>query len=217
MCAIVYRGCLRTARQMSLMPALALAIPRWRQSLQTLVIAPRDAATTAFGGVALLVALGDTFTKQIAMTLVPSSGMTLGVLPDRIRLLPVLNDQAAFGIGLGTYTWEINVVVTLATIILIMRVCRDLAAIDPWAPRILGLIAGAALGNLISLTLSPGGVPDFIAVALAGGGELVMNFADIAAYLGIVLMGKLVVSILRAMRQSKQWDPRVRRAQLLGE
>jgi hypothetical protein len=60
-------------------------------------------------------------------------------------------------------------------------------------------------------------VPDFIAVALSGGGEIVMNFADIAAYLGIVLMGKLVVSILRAMRQSKQWDPRVRRAQLLGE
>jgi len=202
---------------MSLMPALALAIPRWRQSLQTLVIAPRDAATTAFGGVALLVALGDTFTKQIAMALVPANGMSLGTLTDRVRLLPVLNDQAAFGIGLGTYTWEINVVVTVATILLIMRVCRDLAAIDPWAPRILGLIAGAALGNLISLTLSPGGVPDFIAVRLAGGGEIVMNFADIAAYLGLALMGKLVLSILRAMRENNKWDPRVRRARLLGK
>ena len=202
---------------MSLLPALALAIPRWRQSLQTLVIAPRDAATTAFGGVALLVALGDTFTKQIAMALVPTAGMSLGVLPDRIRLLPVLNDQAAFGIGLGTYTWEINVVVTVATILLIMRVCRDLAAVDPWAPRILGLIAGAALGNLISLTLSPGGVPDFIAVTVAGGREIVMNLADIAAYVGIALMGKLVVSILRAMRDKGEWDPRTRRARLLGE
>lgn len=202
---------------MRLMPALALAIPRWRQSLQTLVIAPRDAATTAFGGVALLVALGDTFTKQIAMALVPAGGTTLGVLPERIRLLPVLNDQAAFGVGLGTYTWEINVVVTVATILLIMRVCRDLAALDPWAPRILGLIAGAALGNLISLTLSPGGVPDFIAVTITGDREIVMNFADIAAYLGIALMGKLVVSILRAMREGKEWDPRTRRARLLGE
>ena len=202
---------------MSLLPALALAIPRWRQSLQTLVIAPRDAATTAFGGVALLVALGDTFTKQIAMALVPTAGMSLGVLPDRIRLLPVLNDQAAFGIGLGTYTWEINVVVTVATILLIMRVCRDLAAVDPWAPRILGLIAGAALGNLISLTLSPGGVPDFIAVTVAGGREIVMNLADISAYVGIALMGKLVVSILRAMRDKGEWDPRTRRARLLGE
>jgi len=202
---------------MSLLPALALAIPRWRQSLQTLVIAPRDAATTAFGGVALLVALGDTFTKQIAMALVPTAGISLGVLPDRIRLLPVLNDQAAFGIGLGTYTWEINVVVTVATILLIMRVCRDLAAVDPWAPRILGLIAGAALGNLISLTLSPGGVPDFIAVTVAGGREIVMNLADNAAYVGIALMGKLVVSILRAMRDKGEWDPRTRRARLLGE
>ena len=202
---------------MSLMPALALAIPRWRQSIQTLVIAPRDAATTAFGGVALLVALGDTFTKQIAMALVPAGGMTLGVLPDRIRLLPVLNDQAAFGIGLGTYTWEINVLVTLATIVLIMRVCQDLAAVDPWAPRILGLIAGAALGNLISLTLSPGGVPDFIALTIGGGREIVMNFADIAAYLGLVLIGKLVVSILRAMKERREWDPRVRRAKLIGQ
>ena len=201
---------------MGLQPALAPAIPRWRQSLQTLVVAPHDPATTAFGGVALLVALGDTLTKQIAMTLVPASGTTLGVLPDRIRLLPVLNDQAAFGIGLGTYTWEINVVVTLATIILIMRVCRDLAALDPWAPRILGLIAGAALGNLISLTISPSGVPDFLAVTIWGGREIVANFADIAAYLGIALMGKLVLSILRAMRDAKQWDPRVRRAKLLG-
>ena len=202
---------------MSLMPALAVAIPRWRQSIQTLVIAPRDAATTAFGGVALLVALGDTFTKQIAMALVPAGGMSLGVLPDRIRLLPVLNDQAAFGVGLGTYTWEINVVVTLATILLIMRVCKDLAAVDPWAPRILGLIAGAALGNLISLTLSPGGVPDFIAVGIGGGAEIVMNFADIAAYLGIVLMLKLVVSILRAMKARREWDPRVRRAKIIGQ
>jgi len=200
---------------MSLMPSLALAIPRWRQSLQTLVIAPRDAATSAFGGVALLVALGDTLTKQIAMALVPASGMTLGVLPDRIRLLPVLNDQAAFGIGLGTYTWEINVLVTLATIVLIMRVCKDLAAVDPWAPRILGLIAGAALGNLISLTISPSGVPDFLALTI-GGSEVVMNFADIAAYLGLALMAKLVVSILRAMRAGKEWDPRTRRARLLG-
>jgi lipoprotein signal peptidase len=202
---------------MSLMPALALAIPRWRQSIQTLVIAPRDAATTAFGGVALLVALGDTFTKQIAMALVPASGASLGVLPDRIRLLPVLNDQAAFGIGLGTYTWEINVVVTVATILLIMRVCKDLAAVDPWAPRILGLIAGAALGNLISLTLSPGGVPDFIAVTIWGGREIVMNFADIAAYLGLALIGKLVVSILRAMKERREWDPRVRRARVMGQ
>jgi lipoprotein signal peptidase len=201
---------------MGLQRALAPAIPRWRQSLQTLVIAPRDPATTAFGGVALLVALGDTLTKQLAMTLVPASGTTLGVLPDRIRLLPVLNDQAAFGIGLGTYTWEINVVVTLATIILIMRVCRDLAALDPWAPRILGLIAGAALGNLISLTISPSGVPDFLAVTIWGGREIVANFADIAAYLGIAMMGKLVLSILRAMRDAKQWDPRARRAKLLG-
>lgn len=201
---------------MSMMSTLAPAIPRWRQSLQTLIIAPRDKATTAFGGVALLVALGDALTKQIAMTLVPASGTTLGVLPDRIRLLPVMNDQAAFGIGLGTYTWEINVIVTIGTVLLIMRVCRDLAAVDPWAPRILGLLSGAALGNLISLTLSPAGVPDFIAITLTGGREIIMNFADIAAYLGLALMGRLVWSILKAMKQAREYGPQARRARLMG-
>lgn len=200
---------------MNIGAAVALAIPRWRRSIQTLVIAPRDAATTAFGGVALLVAFGDILTKQLAMTLLPASGTTLGFLPDRLRLLPVLNDQAAFGVGLGTYTWEINVVVTLATIVLIMCVCRDLAALDPWAPRILGLIAGAALGNLMSLTMNPGGVPDFLALTIGGGREIVMNFADIAAYLGLVLLGRLVWRIVHAMRESKRWDPRTRRARLL--
>ena len=199
---------------MNIGAAVALAIPRWRQSIQTLVIAPRDAATTAFGGVALLVAFGDILTKQLAMTLLPAGGTTLGFLPERLRLLPVLNDQAAFGVGLGTYTWEINVVVTLATFLLIMWVCRDLAALDPWAPRILGLIAGAALGNLISLTMTPGGVPDFLALTIGGGQEIVMNLADIAAYLGLVLMARLTWSILRAMREAKRWDPRTRRETL---
>ncbi len=202
---------------MNIGSAVALAIPRWRQSLQTLVIAPRDPATTAFGGVALLVALGDTLTKQIAMTMLPTGGTSLGFLPDRFRLLPVLNDQAAFGIGLGSYTWEINVVVTLATVVLIMCVCRDLAAIDPWAPRILGLIAGAALGNLISLTISPAGVPDFMAVTIGGGREIVMNFADIAAYLGLALMAKIAWRLVQAMREARQWDPRTRRARLFEE
>ncbi len=201
---------------MSMLSALAPAIPRWRQSLQTLIVAPRDTATTAFGGVALLVALGDTLTKQIAMNLVPASGATLGFLPDRIRLLPVMNDQAAFGIGLGTYTWEINVIVTVATIALIMGVCRDLAAVDPWAPRILGLLSGAALGNLISLTLSPGGVPDFIAITLMGGREIIMNLADMAAYLGIALIGRLVWSILKAMKEAKKYGPQARRGRLMG-
>ena len=200
---------------MNIAAAVALAIPRWRQSVQTLVIAPRDAATTAFGGVALLVAFGDILTKQLAMTLLPVGGTTLGLLPDRLRLLPVLNDQAAFGVGLGTYTWEINVVVTLATIVLIMCVCRDLAALDPWAPRILGLVAGAALGNLISLTMTPGGVPDFLALTVGGGREIVMNLADIAAYLGLALMTKLAWSIIRAMREARKWDPRTRRERLL--
>jgi lipoprotein signal peptidase len=195
---------------MNIMPAFAPAIRRWRPSLQTLVVVPREPAMTAFGNIALFVALGDTLTKQLAFTLLPTEGASLGVFGDDLRLVPVLNDQAAFGVGLGAYTWHINLAVTLATIGLIMAVCRELAAIDPWAPRILGLIAGAAGGNAISLLISPGGVPDFIAFATRDGGELVMNFADVAAYLGVALTARLVYSIVRAMRARSQLIERAR-------
>ena len=189
---------------MNIMPAFAPAIRRWRPSLQTLVVVPREPAMTAFGNIALFVALGDTLTKQLALTLLPADGASIGFFADGLRLVPVLNDQAAFGVGLGAYTWHINLAVTLATIGLIMAVCRELAAIDPWAPRILGLIAGAAGGNAISLLVSPGGVPDFIAFATRDGGEIVMNFADVAAYLGVALTARLIYSIVRAMNERRK-------------
>jgi lipoprotein signal peptidase len=188
---------------MNIMPTLAPAIRRWRPSLQTLVVVPSEPAMTAFGNIALFVALGDTLTKQLAVTYLPASGTTLGVLTERLRLLPVVNDQAAFGVGLGPYTWEINLALTLATIALVMTVCRELAAIDAWAPRILGLIAGAAGGNAISLLVSPTGVPDFIAFTTSRGTEVVMNFADIAAYLGVALTGRLAYSLIRAIRAQR--------------
>ena len=46
----------------------------------------------------------------------------------------------------------------LSAIILIAPTCRDLARIDAWAPCTLGLIAGGAGGNLVSLLTSPAGV-----------------------------------------------------------
>ena len=39
----------------------------------------------------------------------------------------------------------------------------------------------------------------------------------VAVLLGLVLIGKLVVSILRAMKERREWDPRVRRARMMGQ
>jgi lipoprotein signal peptidase len=185
---------------MNLVPAIAPAIRRWRPTLETLIIAPRERFASGFGIVALMVLAGDALTKELAIRILPSGGASIGLLDDTIRFVPLHNDQAALGLSLGAYTWHVGVVLLVATILLVVRVCRELGAVDPWAPRILGLIAGAACGNLFSLILSPAGVPDFIALDVGGGREVVMNLADIAAYVGLVLLGRTAWMIVQRLR-----------------
>ena len=167
----------------------------------------RDRHLTTLTAVALVVLLGDLATKELAVALFADGGASLGalgrLLGERVRLTVVANDQSAFGIALGPHTWGINVALTLGAILLILPVCRELARLDPRAPRALGLIAGAAGGNLVSMLVSPAGVPDFIAIEHAGGRELVLNVADVAAYTGLVLMVPLGLAVLRRVREAR--------------
>jgi lipoprotein signal peptidase len=167
----------------------------------------RNRHLTTFTAVALAVVLGDLVTKQLALALVADGGASLGALGhligERVRLVLVANSQSAFGIALGPHTWGINVALTLGAILLAAPVCRELASLDASAPRSLGLIAGAAGGNLLSLVSSPNGVPDFIAIDRGAGHELVLNLADVAAYAGLALMLPLGLAILRRLREAR--------------
>jgi lipoprotein signal peptidase len=158
-----------------------------------------------FTAVALLVVLGDLVTKELAVWLLADGGASLGAfgraLGDRVRFTLLANTQGAFGMSLGPHTWSVNVGLTLAAIVLMAPVCRDLARVDASAPRSLGLIAGAAGGNLVSLVTSTRGVTDFIAIEHGAGRELVLNFADVAAYSGLVLMVPLGLAIVRRLRE----------------
>jgi len=104
---------------------------------------------------ATTVAFIDLTTKQIAAARLGLHG-TLRLPPfDGVRLAVVLNDQSAFGVSLGRYTWHINLALTVVALLLAVVLCRTLAALDTWAPVMLGLVAGAAIGNLASLITSP--------------------------------------------------------------
>jgi len=150
--------------------------------------------------VASTVALADLATKQLAEDLLGfTDTVPLPLLGPAVRLLVVLNDQAAFGISLGPLTWEINFVLTAVALCLTMFLCRSLSSIDRWAPVMLGLVAGAATGNLASLILSPGGVPDFIAVR-GSNGDIVFNLADMAAVAGLIMLGRTLWLVGRAIR-----------------
>ena len=151
--------------------------------------------------VATLVAIGDLVTKQIAV-------VWIGTLEPRasslIRFGVVHNDKGAFGLTVGNYTWELSLALTLAAIALIIPVAKDLARIDDRAPTALGLIAGGAIGNLVSLLVSRAGVVDFIAIQGANGVGIVLNAADVAAYAGVVMLARTAAKVIAAIRRNRE-------------
>lgn len=163
----------------------------------------------AFAGSAALVVICDLASKQIAVSSLAGREVPIAPLGDVLRLVLFHNDRSAFGLSFGTYTWAVNLLLTVATIALLLPVCRALSDLDARAPYALGLIAGAALGNLAGLSPSPHGVVDFLAVDHGGGHEIVLNVADVAAYLGVSLLARTAWVIVRAIRTERTGRPRL--------
>jgi lipoprotein signal peptidase len=168
-------------------PSAAAELPR-----------PGTHPATAFAACALAVATVDIVSKRLAAAFLVER--ELPILGHAVRLAVVLNDQSAFGVSLGPYTWHINCALTLIALALSMALCQALSRIDVWAPIVLGLIAGAATGNLLSLLFSPRGVIDFVAVSRGDGRELVFNLADVAAVLGLLLIVRTGLRVVHAIR-----------------
>jgi lipoprotein signal peptidase len=180
-------------------PVRSVAPPRRRivppATIALVTPAPRIAILTR---IALLVAAGDFITKEVAVR-------WLGALDPHmtavVRFGVVHNDRAAFGLSFGPNTFELNLALTMAAIVLIIPIGRELTRIDPQAPIALGLILGGALGNFTSLVLEPLGVVDFIAIVPAGGRGLVLNVADVAAYAGLAMLVRTGWMVAREMRK----------------
>jgi lipoprotein signal peptidase len=162
--------------------------------------APRRSPLVPLARIAALVAIGDLMTKELAL-------LWVGTLEPRvsaaIRFGVVHNDKGAFGLSVGNYTFEVSLALTLAALVLIVPVARDLSRIDDRAPTALGLVAGGAIGNLVSLLLSPAGVVDFIAVQRADGAGIVLNVADVAAYAGVVMLMRTAAMVIAAIRRNR--------------
>jgi hypothetical protein len=120
----------------------------------------------------------------------------------------VYNRGSAFGISLGAYTLQLNVLATLCALGLATLAVRALSAVDRLAPIALGLIAGAAIGNLTSLLVPPAGVADFLSVRVSASSRLILNLADIAAYLGLALTMRSAVLLSRAIGAQRDVRPR---------
>jgi lipoprotein signal peptidase len=163
------------------------------------VIATHRNHLTTLSRIALLVAAGDYLTKDVASRVL--AGDTT-VFSHWLRFAVVHNPSGAFGFSAGAYTWQLNLALTLAAIALVLPVARDLARVDRTAPRSLGLIVGGALGNLVSLVNSPHGVVDFIDLRFSDSFGLVVNVADVAAYVGLALIVRTAFRIVVELRQT---------------
>lgn len=126
-----------------------------------------------------------------------------------LDLALVHNRGSAFGVSLGSYTFHLNAVATVGALCLTTLVVQALSLVDGRAPVALGLIAGAAVGNLTSLLVPPAGVADFLSLRVSGEYRVVLNLADVAAYAGLVMTTRSVVMLVRAISAERQ--RRVRR------
>ena len=159
--------------------------------------AEEGALARRFFPLALLVALVDLVTKALAVAWL-APGVTLGAaLPLRLHL--VYNAASAGGVSLGEGTRTLNVAATGVVIGLLVMLVPALTRVDRRAPLALALVAGGGLGNLASLLGSAPGVPDFLAIPHAGG-AWVVNVADLALLAGLLLLGRTVWAIVRAIR-----------------
>lgn len=145
---------------------------------------------------ALAVIVVDIGTKIAATTLlgervIPTGGATfLGV---------VYNDSFARGSAAVIGSLAVPATLLLAAILLFVigRVCSPLAAVDSGAPWGLGFVAGAAAANALDFVRTGRGVVDFLGVHTARG-SIVFNLADVAAYIGVVILARTAWLVARA-------------------
>ena len=155
------------------------------------------------------VAIADLATKALAVDALADRTVAVA---GPLALHLVYNTASAGGVWLGAHTRELNLVATGVVIGLLVMLVPMLARIDRRSWAALALMAGGGVGNLTSLASSPHGVPDFLAFRHPGG-AWVLNVADVFMVAGLVLLGRTVLVLARAVRAERAARPRRATAQ----
>lgn len=150
--------------------------------------------------VAVGTALLDWMTKALAVAYLTGNTKLFG---DRFALLLVYNTGGAGGYSWGPHTWIFNVCVTALAIVMISVIVGHLGRIDRRAPWALGLVAGGATGNLVSMVAGADGVADFLAFRFRET-AVVANVADFGLWGGAVLLVPVVQTLLRAIQLERR-------------
>jgi lipoprotein signal peptidase len=181
---------------------LDVAIPVHREPATTRRVEPRErplsemALAARFFPLVAVVVAADLATKAWAAT---------SLAARTVRLLPALslslhfNPASAGGVWLGEETRALNFTATGIVVGVLVMIAPQLVRVDRKSWVALALIVGAGLGNLVSLARGERGVVDFIALH-HGAGAWVLNVADVALAIGLALLARTTLVMLRSAR-----------------
>jgi lipoprotein signal peptidase len=116
------------------------------------------------------------------------------------HLAVINNTHLGWGLGTSNSALPLTLILTVAIAALVLRICHQLAAVDPDAPTMLGLLVGSGAANLADALIPPHGVVDFIAFTRSDGVTTSFNVADIMLAIGLVLSIRSMWRIVGAMR-----------------
>jgi lipoprotein signal peptidase len=146
----------------------------------------RRASLERLAATASIVFIADFASKRWALAHLD----TLSSSGPGLHLAVVNNTRLAWGLETGGFELEVTALATIAIVVVIARIARQLAAVDSSAPTMLALLLGAGAANLADALIPPHGVVDFIAVTTASGASTAFNVADIAAAIGLGLCAR---------------------------
>lgn len=116
------------------------------------------------------------------------------------HLAVVNNTHLAGGRAGAGLELPLTIVLTAVVAALIVRVCRQLAAIDTGAPAILGMLVGSGAANLADALIPPRGVVDFIAFTGQAGDTVSFNVADVILFVALGLSFRMMWRIVQTIR-----------------
>ena len=147
--------------------------------------------------IASLVFIADFATKQWALRALGGGDLPLGA---GWHLAVINNTHLAGGVESGGFDLPLTGLLTTIVAALVLRICRQLSAIDTSAPVALGMLVGAGAANLADALLPPRGVVDFIAFTGARGVTTSFNLADVMLAVGLALSLRTVWRLALTIR-----------------
>lgn len=148
----------------------------------------RAPSPATFWGVLTAVFVADVVTKAAAVTFLVPRRMPREVLGEAVQFTLVYNPGAAFGWSVGPASRWIFMALTAVALVILWRLYEDTREEQRIRLLALALVCGGALGNLVDRVRWPRGVVDFIDIGWGASRWPTFNLADVAVFVGAVLL-----------------------------